>query len=170
MDKWEGVITLVNEEMRYKLHFRSTVLCIFYKNNLLDLHTLSVTEFCQSMVSKSYLCQGVAFLLMKIVMLMAWVEYTGMGEVNRRLWHWNMHNTEVKTLNLLSEIKEWIFLHSPDQKHVRSNAGNQKGRMNIRDEWIDSMAIKTVWAHPTDVELRMGTSYWFVLYGHILLM
>ena len=54
--------------MRYKLHFWSTVLCIFYKNNLLDLQTLSVTEFCQIMVSKSYLCQGVAFLLAKIVM------------------------------------------------------------------------------------------------------
>ena len=39
----------------------------FYKNNLLDLQTLSVTEFCQSMVNKSYLCQGVAFLLVKIV-------------------------------------------------------------------------------------------------------
>ena len=44
-------------------------MCIFYKNNLLDLQTLSVTEFCQSMVNKSNLCQGVAFLLAKIVVI-----------------------------------------------------------------------------------------------------
>ena len=37
------------------------------KKNLLDLQTLSVTKFCQSMVHKSYHSQSVAFLLAKIV-------------------------------------------------------------------------------------------------------
>ena len=53
--------------MRYILHFRFTVSCIFYENNILDLQTLSVTKFCQRIVNKSYHCQGVAFLLAKIV-------------------------------------------------------------------------------------------------------
>ena len=51
--------------MQDKLNFKFTVSFISYANNLVNHQ--SVTKFCYSMVYKSYHCQGVTFLLAKIV-------------------------------------------------------------------------------------------------------
>ena len=65
MDKLEKVIATVNKAMQDKLNFKFTVSFISYANNLLNHQ--AVPKFYYSMVYKSYHCQGVTFLLAKIV-------------------------------------------------------------------------------------------------------